>query len=157
MKIGVISDTHGRQLAIKRVMNAIDDVDLIIHLGDYMRDAIYMEKTTKTPILYVPGNCDYPTTKAPNKLHRIGNYSIFMTHGHLYRVKQGYDRIVKKARELDVDVALFGHTHIPKIFERHDILFVNPGSIGIPGAGRRATYAVLEIGKDKVKGYLKTL
>ena len=39
MKIFVISDTHGRTEKVEEVWNRLTDVDLVLHLGDYEKDA----------------------------------------------------------------------------------------------------------------------
>lgn len=157
MKIGVLSDTHGRQLSLRRAIRAMEDVDLIFHLGDLITDAIYIENTEETPVIYVPGNCDYYTDVNSSKLYKVNDNNIFLTHGHLYNVKYGYYDLIARAKDLNADIVLFGHTHIPKIFKADDMLFINPGSLGIPPNGYKPTYAILEIGDDKVKSHLKKL
>lgn len=71
-----------------------------------------------------------------------------MTHGHLFGVKSGLGTALGKAAEADVDIFLFGHTHIPfdRTFpngDRHIRMF-NPGSIG-RGRENGNTYGVIVI------------
>lgn len=154
MKIGIISDTHGRQLTLRKAINTLHDVDLIFHLGDLVTDATYIKNTEDIPIVYVAGNCDYPADVDVNIVYTLDGYEIFLTHGHLYDVKFGYEKLAYKAKELDVDIVLFGHTHIPEIFKYDDILFINPGSLGLPPNGYKSTYAILETGNGKVEARL---
>ena len=65
-----------------------------------------------------------------------------MTHGDLYGVKSGLGRLVKAADDKDVDIVLFGHTHLPLSVYlpegdesfgfalRKPLYLFNPGSIG---------------------------
>ena len=39
MKILVLSDTHGKLDKVYRVCEKLNNIDLIIHCGDYIRDA----------------------------------------------------------------------------------------------------------------------
>lgn len=157
MQIGILSDTHGRQLSLRRAIKAMEDVDLIFHLGDYTRDAEYIAKTENIPVIYVRGNCDYSSDAPTNKLYTVDGTNIFLTHGHLYNVKYGYEDLVSKARDVKADVVLFGHTHVPENFIIDNILFVNPGSAGLPKKGHRGTYAILKIEGPRVRGHLKKL
>lgn len=46
-------------------------------------------------------------------------------------------------------VALVGHTHAPFVWQPHDLLVINPGSVGLSqGTGWRASYAVLDLSAD---------
>ena len=48
----------------------------------------------------------------------------------------------------DCDVVMFGHTHVPLIKEKKDMLLLNPGSISLPRqSGREKTYIVLRAGE----------
>lgn len=56
---------------------------------------------------------------------------FFYTHGHLFGVKSGYERIAEYAADCGADVVLFGHTHYKTL--RHGTPFspalFNPGSL----------------------------
>jgi predicted phosphodiesterase len=48
--------------------------------------------------------------------------------------------------ELAVDTVVFGHTHLPTIFQEQGILFVNPGSpTRSTAADGRRTFAILTL------------
>ena len=56
----------------------------------------------------------------------------------------------------DVDVVLFGHSHVQFQFLKRKVLFYNPGSVGQPRLGKvQATYAVYEGGsfRHRAAGY----
>lgn len=125
MKIAVISDTHGRC-----VKDIFDDADAVIHLGDHFSDEIH----TDLPIYRVKGNCDADIAPTEQILELCGR-KIFITHGHLYGVKQSLNRLLYRAEELGADAALFGHTHIAFCENVGGILLLNPGSFARPRAG----------------------
>ena len=156
MRIGVLSDTHGRQLSLKRALKSMGDIDLLFHLGDYTRDAMYIQNTKKIPVIYVRGNCDYSCNSPYYEVYNIGSKKIFVTHGHLYNVKYGYEGIIMKGRDMKVNVVLFGHTHVPTIFEKYGILFINPGSAGLLENGNRSTYAILQVTDNSIVPSIKT-
>ena len=52
-----------------------------------------------------------------------------MTHGHLYNVIFGMDRLYYLAKENNCNLVLYGHTHIQKMEEHDGIIFLNPGSV----------------------------
>lgn len=57
--------------------------------------------------------------------------AVLYTHGHLFGVKSGYERIAEYAADRGADVVLFGHTHYKTL--RHGTPFspalFNPGSL----------------------------
>ena len=130
MKILLISDSHGKKGNIRRVIKAHGDADMLIHLGDYTLDADYAMKLFKKETVVVAGNGDMGSNYPTDRIMTLGQTSIkcLLTHGHLYRVKWGLTRLKLAAMERQVDVVLYGHTHIPMVdFDR--MLFVNPGSL----------------------------
>ena len=56
----------------------------------------------------------------------IQNKKILLTHGHRYRVKYGYDRLLSRAKEISADIVVFGHTHVPENTYIDNILLFNP-------------------------------
>ena len=67
----------------------------------------------------------------------------FITHGHLYNVKYGMlDSLVYAAQEQGAKIAMFGHTHEADYEEMGGVKLINPGTAG---AGRRFTYALVEV------------
>lgn len=158
MKIVVISDTHGYVDSSIKAINNIDGVDLIIHLGDYTKDAEAIKKALKITTINVKGNCDVHALDIPDDdIIEIEGKKIFLTHGDLYGVKQGLNTIYYKAKELNVDVALFGHSHISTLIEYDGVLFLNPGSPTLPRAGSSKSIGLLYIDKNNLKGEIITI
>lgn len=144
MKIGVISDSHGSISGAKRAIQKMGNVDLLVHLGDYCRDADRISKEIKRDIIYVKGNCDFNSNIETDRLIEVGGKKIFLTHGHKYNVKYDYMDLCLHAEEIGADAVLFGHTHSADVFERNGIIFVNPGSVSRPRNGIE-TYGIITV------------
>ncbi|EOD01750.1 YfcE family phosphodiesterase [Caldisalinibacter kiritimatiensis] len=148
MKLIVMSDTHGQTNEIINIINDINDADLVIHLGDYAKDAKKISEHIKQDIVYVKGNCDFrgKNTNEDEILHIQGK-KIFLTHGHKYGIKYSLNGIYYKAKEINADIVLFGHSHVPLGVVHDDILFFNPGSPTIPRGMSKKSYGIIEINK----------
>ena len=153
MKILIISDTHGDINKAEEAIRSNSDIDLIIHLGDYFRDAQKLSDLfPNIPIEYIYGNSDFMIEDVPaEKLLEICGKRIFITHGHRYSVKWDYDKLYRKAEEIKADVLLFGHTHVPDMIEKGGYYVLNPGSISDPRDDSFESYAIIEIDEGKVK------
>lgn len=142
MKILVFSDSHDSTNGMDIAISQHPDADALIHCGDILSDAYYLEDVyPNMPLYYVRGNNDYDSTVPLSLVLPFGNHRIFVTHGHLENVKNGYDGLVKKCKQNGCDIGLFGHTHIPVHFEKDGVLLANPGS-------SRKGYTILMIEKD---------
>lgn len=145
MKVLVISDSHGRNTYLDRVIKKAGPFDMLLHLGDLEGSEEYIQSAAGCPVEMVSGNNDYFTSIDREKLIEIGGYKIFMTHGHRYQVNFGVDILKEAARERGAVIALFGHTHVP-VIEYGGVIAVNPGSISQPRQpGRIPTYIIMEI------------
>ncbi len=150
MKIGVMSDTHGKHYSTKKAFMKMGNIDALIHLGDHCTDLSILQSECVVPTYTVRGNCDF-SRQYPDFLDLVlEGKRFFITHGHLYHIKMGFDRIAYKAQEVSADVVLYGHTHMPEIFFEKGILFLNPGSTGSPRGGRHATVGVIDIVQGKL-------
>ena len=140
MKLLVFSDSHSNSSKIKEVIEMHKaKCDCVIFLGDGLKDVEYIkEQYPQIPFFAVKGNCDFLAGEAEEeRLLYLDGFKIFITHGHKYGVKGGLGRLAYRARELEADIAFFGHTHVPfddtvEIADRQIRLF-NPGSIGNGG------------------------
>lgn len=171
IRIGVISDTHGSLGAIDRCIEAAGEVACWFHLGDYISDAKALEERTGLPVYRVLGNCDWGFTRElveavyPEKQRRvtselavsIGGARIFLSHGHLYDVDMGSYTMGYRAEELNCAAALYGHTHISELSAFGSVLKLNPGSPSRPRAGRKPSFAVMEIEKGDVNASIIVL
>jgi hypothetical protein len=154
MRIGVISDSHGKRFALDRALKNVGEVDLLIHLGDLCSDAAYLEKSLEVPVVYVRGNCDFSGQAPCSREIEVEGKRIFLTHGHLYRVKWGTSYLVDFASKNGFDVVLFGHTHVPEVFWKGKTVFMNPGSVSLPRGSTGPTAGVIEMSDDKIVPYI---
>ena len=161
MRLVVVSDTHGDAMHLPDVLSRARGgrfpVDAILFLGDGLGDLSILAPYG-VPIVYVRGNCDYSFTDAPEEeTLRFEGRRILLTHGHRYDVKWGLDRLAMEAAVRDVDIVLFGHTHLPTekyypagtsvcgvTLEKPVYLF-NPGSLRESRGGYSAGFGVLEL------------
>lgn len=151
MRILVISDTHRSTARMVELVHEFSKkIDAIIHLGDNTEDVDYIKRNYKLPVYVVAGNCDYGSTAPHESLLLLGDKKIFITHGHYYNVKYNTTLLVKRAGELNADVCLFGHTHIPYIQIENKVVIMNPGSLSEPRGGSKASYGILKIENDRV-------
>ena len=149
MLLGVISDTHKEITYIKKAIEKLKAVDIIIHLGDNVEDIKEIEKIFKGPIINVRGNCDF-SNKIPSESTMIlADKKLLITHGHKYGVKDNLLKLRYRALELGVDLVLYGHTHISKIDFEDGIFFVNPGSPSFPKNGLNSVVSI-EISGTKI-------
>ena len=122
-KIGVISDTHG--LVRKSVLKSFKSVDLIVHAGDVGEPKVLDTLQTVAKVHPVRGNVD------------VGKWTNNLPLTEVVEVGQVYLYVLHDLGSLELDPAaagfnavISGHSHIPKIEKRDDILFLNPGSAG---------------------------
>ena len=129
MKILVLSDTHGNHSLSLQALEQAGDFDHLVHLGDNLVDACFLEELTGREILKVPGNCDHTQGLPRETVQIIGGKIFFITHGDLYHVKAGLEKLQRRASEAHADTVLYGHTHVASVQNSDGILFVNPGSL----------------------------
>lgn len=145
MKILVVSDTHGDSGRLLKVLSDNKDFDMLIHLGDGEND--FREVQTRYPfkgMVYVAGNCDYGVHSEEHIAIARGK-RIFCCHGHRYGVNFGIETLVGAAVKNECSIALYGHTHVPKIETLNGVQIMNPGSLTLPRGGSERTFGVIEI------------
>ena len=146
MKLLVVSDNHRDRDVLEWVKTAEPDINHLIHLGD---SEMSESELTELGFYGVRGN--YPfEPKFPNDLiMEYNRVKLLLTHGHKYGVKLGIYGLVEAALSLSVQVVFYGHTHMPKINEFENILFINPGTIS-KSRGSYASFAVVEILEHRI-------
>lgn len=141
MKILVFSDSHG---AMGKMVEAMEHErpHHVFFLGDHYRDGIELSQLyPDIPMDIVRGNCDWG--KGPDlRVVELEGVRFLLTHGHLQYVKSGLDELLQEAKNRQVQVACFGHTHLAKVVYRDGIYLMNPGSAG--GCHSREGYGVIE-------------
>lgn len=144
MKIIVLSDSHKDFNSIMRIFDREKDINYIIHAGDVYRDVEdIMFLKPRIPCAYVIGNNDIVFGEPLNREFTLGGKKFFLTHGHLFGVKNSMSPLKKKAKDVGADICIFGHTHIKYLNEEDGIWYLNPGST-------RKSYGVIEISDGEV-------
>lgn len=150
MKIGIISDSHGNNDGIIKAIKKIGQVDLWLHCGDYGKDSLFIKKQTQNDVIAVQGNCDQCNDYKIDEFIDLFGKKIWLTHGHKYKIKQSKSELLWWAKQYEIDIVIFGHTHMAESTELDDIILFNPGSVSIPRHGN-ASCGILEITDEIVK------
>ncbi len=141
MKILVFSDSHGDSESMKRVIRKHRRAEVIIFCGDGAREFSELRVLYPDKAFYgVTGNCDWYSDLPTYQEIELCGKRIFLTHGHLFDVKNGLSRIIDMGRSNGFDILLFGHTHRQLTSAEGAMLIMNPGSIGCEGE-----YGIIEI------------
>jgi len=85
----------------------------------------------------------------------VCGHKILLVHGHAHSLYSGVSYLVQEAENCGAEILFFGHTHIPACgcvscnSGKSSLLLLNPGSCSIPRACQPASFAVLELKKDR--------
>ena len=159
MKLLVFSDSHQNTAHMKKAIEdhlRVGNIDCIFHLGDGHRDLEML--THNIPVCYVDGNYEeyaagYIASKSLKREVTIDLYGFrfFLTHGHIYGVKNSLDAAVREAKNKGADVLIYGHTHekyyryIPPESDCDKGFYIfNPGSISRP-RDKTFSYGIITI------------
>lgn len=123
----LISDTHARALP-ELVWAAVDSVDLVIHAGDWVSVDLLDELSSRVEVLGVWGNNDGDDLRA--RLPEVARRSLEglrFAVVHETGAAGGRDQRMRRLYP-DVDVLVFGHSHIPWDTRFEGLRLLNPGS-----------------------------
>lgn len=158
MELIVLSDTHLKTGEIPpQLQTLLEKCDIIVHAGDFSTVEAYQAFNAFGKLKAVFGNDDVPELKKllPKKLKfEIEGINIGVVHEGGLSVTdataQGY-----LAKEMEVDILIFGHLHRPLI-EKSNVVLVCPGS---PTKPRMSNPSVVEliIEKGSINGRIITL
>ena len=146
MKIGVIGDTHGSVQAIRQVLQKTVPVKQWLHTGDYAHDANILATSTSLPVVAVRGNGD--GWESPAKLDiflEFEGFKVWVTHGNKYLRNGGVQELAWWGHKFEVNVVVFGHTHVPLVQEETGLLLFNPGSPVLPRGGFPPSFGILTL------------
>lgn len=153
MKIGVLSDTHLQQITREFVdiyNTHLSDADMIIHAGDIVSPDI-IDFLEKNVFHAVQGNMDPFEIKAllpEKKIVEVGRHHLGITHG--WGAAGGLeDRILPLFS--NVDVIIYGHSHIIANHVKNGVLFFNPGTATGYSATGFNSIGILEV-SETVQG-----
>lgn len=145
MNILVLSDTHGelnKSIEMYNRLNGACKFDMVLHCGDFGKDAIALQKEFDCEVVYVQGNCD-GCEREDIQVVETPAGKIMITHGHMENVNYGHMNLIYKAQELGCVCACYGHTHVPVNEVANGIHIVNPGSLTRPLGGSVPSCAIV--------------
>ncbi len=157
MKIAAFSDSHGNLANLeKAAKKAVDQgAEILIHLGDDYRDAEILE-TFALQVIKVPGVYDqeYTDSSLPNRqIKEFEKVNILITHTSSSHENDSSSDLKPEhvnARK-EVQIILYGHTHLPKIEQKDGVCWINPGHLKEKdGKGCQPSFALLEIINGKI-------
>lgn len=143
MRIGLISDTHGRLRP--EVFEVFAGVELILHAGDVGPLTIIDELETIAPVHAVLGNTDdwelKPRAQDEVRLELEGS-AVVLVHGH----RLGSPTPAKlRAAYPEADIIVYGHTHRQRVDEVDGCLIINPGAAGAARFDLKPAVAILTL------------
>ena len=148
MKIGIISDTHGHEMAWANACERFfKGADLILHAGD----VLYHGPRNPMKADYNPAGLvariNMPI-EAPYAYVVWEGLRIIVTHGDAVMSAAEKDAM---AKHLEADLFISGHIHQTVLEKRGATVFLNPGSAALSKrADGRNTVAVLENGTIRI-------
>ena len=149
MRIVVVSDTHGREYRLRDILADQPEAEALICLGDGVKGVEeLMEEYTNVKFYAVRGNCDTAPHLRDYDVLKIGGKQLLIAHGHTYGVKFGLEKFLNTACVLGVDIALYGHTHIPHNEYLDGLYILNPGSVG--KGDPWCSYATIDVVKGQI-------
>ncbi len=145
--IWVISDTHivKSHILPEAFVNRVDREDIIFHLGDMISFEVLEFLRSLCHVEAVHGNSDMPDVRralSSTNIIELNGLRIGLMHG--LGGKHQTMRTVKNEFEGQVDIALFGHTHIAHLSHEDGTMYFNPGSLG-HGRYGYDTYGILHL------------
>lgn len=143
VRIGVVSDTHGR--LDPSVIDRLAGVDHIIHAGDVGSAAVLRELSKIAPVTAVAGNSDAETLA-----RQLPDEASGCVEGIRFIVCHDKGQLAR--RNLDpaaegIDLVVTGHTHRASADWVDGVLYLDPGAAGGP-AWLRRTVAIIEVDRD---------
>ncbi|HNT37105.1 MAG TPA: metallophosphoesterase family protein, partial [bacterium] len=134
MKVVVLSDTHLPAFGVRlpdEAIRAIGESDLILHSGDIVQKSFLDELSGRKEVRAVLGNMDMEPLASllpETRIEELEGVRIGMTHG--FGAPQGIEQRVQTRfrKEDNLDVLIFGHSHVPMQRMQGNLLLLNPGS-----------------------------
>ena len=146
MKLAVLSDTHIHSFEhiSPRITAALPGVDLIVHAGDFISIDVYSSLCKMGDVKAVRGNMDDDELRKllpQTELFEVMGKKIGLIHG--WGSQWG---LAEKIRSYfgDVELIIYGNTHVPHNEKIGDVHFFNPETA-------KESFGILEI-ETEIKG-----
>jgi len=150
-KILVVSDSHGNHVKLRAIIERESPFECIIHCGDGVFDLYHAPVPKGAVSIGVAGNVDLYRMPDYQReaVREINGKVLYVTHGDIFGVQHGLEKILAAGRDNGAHVILFGHTHLQYVSSKRPVLFN-------PGAASNGQYGVLYIG-DKIEAEHRTV
>lgn len=127
-------------------------VDLLLHAGDVGKLEVLDQLSAVAPVIAVHGNDDTPEAQRELPYQQVltcYGQRILLWHSHFSdRVDELYarrhdeftpqlERSLARARRCGARVVVFGHWHIPFVYQTDDVMVINPGALASGNAYTR--------------------
>ena len=155
MRIGVISDTHGK--LDQKVLELFAGVRRIIHAGDIGDEELIWQLEAVAPVIAVRGNNDADTLCFPNeRMAVIEGRTFYVRHqfATVEKMTAAQQRIIEQRMP---DVVIFGHSHKAYSGEWRGTLLFNPGGAGPKRFNLPRTVGLLEIKDEEIVPHILDL
>jgi putative phosphoesterase len=136
MKIGILSDTHGRTATVRKALRLIEahDVELLIHCGDIDDDETALLFPAHTHFVF--GNCDFDRHGIRRAVKLIGG-TLHEPYGRLELAGKTIGFVHGDHKKLlldletgqDFDYLFYGHTHQALEHRTGKTRVINPGAL----------------------------
>jgi putative phosphoesterase len=158
MRVGIVSDIHCQEDALRKAIAAMGRIDRLVCLGDAINQASFCNETVgllrQDDALAILGNHEEAFFEGPGRSrahvdegladwlsqrpHRIetmlGDLHALVVHSTPWPSNHAYvphaHRDFHRFAVPGFDVVLYGHTHQPLVCRLRDTLVINPGSVG---------------------------
>ncbi|WP_256758082.1 metallophosphoesterase family protein [Cohnella sp. WQ 127256] len=135
MKLVVVSDTHMPRMNKKlpeRLIRELKTADAIIHAGDWTNLLVFEQLSAFAPTYGVAGNndgADIVRKFGLRKLLELEGCKIGIVHGHGASKRTATEtQAIEAFKGVELDVLVYGHSHIPVSKSSGGMLVFNPGS-----------------------------
>ena len=138
IELVVCSDSHGDKQCLEFLRHTYSTSDYFIHCGDSELYPYELEG-----FVSVQGNNDFFHVYPNFKVLQIADHTIYLCHGNREIVASDYTLLAERAKSMQCDIALCGHTHIPYDAEIDGVRCLNPGSLRRNRDGSAPSYYVV--------------
>ena len=120
IRVAIMADTHG--VLRPEVERILETCDVIVHAGDFDNQMLYHKLNVDQPLYAVRGNNDRGWSGGLGQVNRfeIGGVKFIMAH----------ERVDIPSVLKDIQVVIFGHSHMYYQQEISGRLWLNPGGCG---------------------------
>ncbi|MFH1761987.1 MAG: YfcE family phosphodiesterase [bacterium] len=149
MQLGIISDSHNS--IPDKVFTCFENTDHILHAGDICTRGILTDLRALAPVTAALGNCDeYPLLSELRKIVITEFCGIKILLLHIFHPRHSVKNMMGTIRDNNINIVIFGHSHIPFNKRIEGILYFNPGSCSKP-QGKCRTIGIIDIaGSDGI-------